>query len=74
MPKYKVNVEYTLSQEVYIDADTEEEVEDLVFELARENIENEVYDIECVYLEDYEEVSREEAFYDYYEEDIRQQN
>lgn len=74
MPKYKVNVEYTISQEVYIDADTEEEVEDLVFELARENIENEVYDIECVYLKDYEEISREEAYYDHYEEDIRQQN
>ena len=74
MPKYKVNVEYTISQEVYIDADTEEEVEDLVFELARENIENEVYDIEYVYLKDYEEISREEAYYDHYEEDIRQQN
>lgn len=74
MPKYKVNVEYTISQEVYIDADTEEEVEDLVFELARENIENEVYDIECVDLKEYEEVSREEAYYDYYEEDIRQQD
>ena len=74
MPKYKVNVEYTISQEVYIDADTEEEVEDLVFELARENIENEVYDIESVYLKEYEEISREEAYYDHYEEDIRQQN
>lgn len=72
MPKYKMEVAFTITQEVEIFAESQEDAEAILENYPLDYFGDFTGDDICVDIGDVEVIDYDEAYYDHYEEDIRQ--